>query len=210
MLGLFGALLAASSYASSFQLGNVAIDPSEPGRLMVLLGGPVFALIVVIGEGRRAGTMGQVALFGLAIVDLALALPIGLAPIALLLFASIALGATAAGGKDDPARARAVFRDLRTAALLLPAVVVAEILRSSILLSTTDARYATPSSLGAGAVLALSLVAIGSAGAFPFHARLVRVFESLPIVGSLMIGVWIPTALSLVVMGDLEIGRAHV
>jgi len=198
-----GALAAGASYSSSFQLGNIAIDPSEPGRLMTLLGGFTFALIVIIGEGRRAGTMGQVALFGLAVIDLALALPIGLAPIALLLFASIALGAGAAGEKDDPARARAVFRDLRTAALLLPAVVVAEILRSSISLSTTDARFATPTSLGAGAVLALSLVALGSAGAFPFHTRLVRIFESLPIVGSLMIGVWIPTSLSLVIMGDL-------
>lgn len=203
VLSGIGALIAGASYASTAQFGSVRIDPSEPGRLLAALGGPVFALIVAIGEGRRVGTMGQIALFGIAVIDLALALPIGIAPIALLLFSSLAIGAAAAGGKDDPARARAVFRDLRTAALLLPAIVIAEIFRSSISLSATDPSYATPASLGAGAVLALSLVAVGSVGAFPFHQRLIRTFESLPIVGSLLVGVWIPTAVSLVVMGEI-------
>ncbi|MEY4036054.1 MAG: hypothetical protein RL715_273, partial [Chloroflexota bacterium] len=32
---------------------------------LVTLGGAVFALIVAVGQGRRAGAMGQVALFGL-------------------------------------------------------------------------------------------------------------------------------------------------
>jgi NADH-quinone oxidoreductase subunit M len=203
VLSALGTLLAGASYASTAQIGQTLIDPSEPGRLMAVLGGLVFALIVAIGEGRRAGVMGQLALFGIAGIDSALALPIGLAPIAILLFTGLAIGGVAAGGKDDPARARAVFRDLRTITLLLPAVVIAEILRSTISLSTTDAAYATPTSLGAGAVLALSLAALGASGAFPFHNRLVRIFESLPIVGSLMVGVWIPTAISLIVIGEI-------
>ena len=51
------ALLAGSGYASTLNVGRIAIDPSEPGRLLVTLGGAVFALIVAVGQGRRAGTM---------------------------------------------------------------------------------------------------------------------------------------------------------
>ena len=103
VLSGIGALIAGASYASTAQFGSVRIDPSEPGRLLAALGGPVFALIVAIGEGRRIGTMGQIALFGIAVIDLALALPIGIAPIALLLFSSLAIGAAAASlrGVDD-------------------------------------------------------------------------------------------------------------
>lgn len=198
------ALLAGSGYESSMRLGDIPIDPSEPGRLLVALGAPIFALIVAVGGGRRSATMGQIALFGLANIDLALAIPDGLAPVATLLFGSIGISAFAAGSRGDAARARAVFRDLRLTAILLPLIVTAELLRSTIPLSATDANYATPTSLGAGAALALAAAIIGSAGIFPFHNRLVRIFETLPIVGSLLIGVWIPTALSLVVMGELS------
>lgn len=198
------ALLAGSGYESSVLLGDIPIDPSDPGRLLVALGAPIFALIVAVGGGRRSGTMGQIALFGLATIDLALAIPDGLAPVAILLFGSIGISAFAAGSRGDASRARAVFRDLRLTAILLPLIVTAELLRSTIPLSATDANYATPTSLGAGAALALAAAILGSAGIFPFHNRLVRIFETLPIVGSLLIGVWLPTALSLIVMGELS------
>ena len=204
LAGSGAALAAGSSYASTLNAGVLTIDPSEPGRLLVALGGPVFALIVTVGRGRRAGTMGQVALFGLALIDLALALPIGLAPIAILLVGSASLSALAAGDKEDAQRARAVFRDLRTVGVLLTVTVVAELLRSAIPLSATDPSYATTSSLVAGVALTLSLVLLGAVGAFPFHHRLVRIFESLPIVGSLMVGVWIPAALSLIIFNELS------
>ncbi len=100
---------------STLLIGELSINPSQPGRLLVALGGLIFAIIVAVGEGRRAGAMGQVALFGLAVIDLALAIPIGIAPIALLLIGGTSLAALAAGGKEDPERARAVFRDLRSA-----------------------------------------------------------------------------------------------
>ena len=106
------ALLAGSGYAATLSAGLITVDPSEPGRLLVTLGGAVFALIVAVGQGRRAGAMGQVALFGLALIDLALAIPIGLAPIVILLVGSASLSALAAGEKEDAQRARAVFRDL--------------------------------------------------------------------------------------------------
>jgi hypothetical protein len=198
------AFLAGSDYRSSALIGGIPIDPSEPGRLLVALGAPTFALIVVVGGGRRIGTMGQIALFGLAAIDLALAVPDGLAPVAILIFGSIGLSAFAAGSRGDAARARAVFRDLRAAAIALPLLVTAELLRSAIPLSATDANYATPTSLGAGAALALAAVLMSSTGVFPFHHRLVRIFETLPIVGSLLIGVWLPTALSLIVMGEIS------
>lgn len=203
--GSCGALLAGSSYTATLNAGLITIDPSEPGRLFVVLGGPIFALIVAVGEGRRAASMGQVALFGLAVIDLALAIPIGLAPIVILLVGSASLSALAAGRKEDPQRARAVFRDLRTVGVLLTVTVVAELLRSAIPLSATDSGYATTSSLTAGVALALSLVLLGMIGAFPFHHRLVRIFESLPIVGSLMVGVWIPAALSLIIFNELAL-----
>jgi formate hydrogenlyase subunit 3/multisubunit Na+/H+ antiporter MnhD subunit len=199
-----GAALAGASYLSTLRIGSFTIDPSEPGRLLVLLGGIVFAVIVGAGEGRRAGTMGQIALFGIAAIDLALAIPSGIAPIALLLFASLAISGSSASGKDDVARARAVFGDLRTVSLLLPAVVIAEILRTAISYAAVDASYATPASLAAGASLGISLVLIVVAGVFPFHGRLIRIFESLPIVGSLLVGVWIPSALALIVMSELS------
>jgi len=199
-----GALLAGGGYASTLRIGQVSVDPSEPGRLIVLLGGIVFAVIVGAGEGRRASTMGQIALFGLAAIDLSLAIPSGIAPIALLLFASLAISGAAASGKDDIGRARAVFRDLRTVSLLLPAVVIAEILRTAIAYAATDASYATPASLAAGAALAVSIVVIVAAGVFPFHNRLIRIFEALPIVGSLLVGVWIPSALALIIMSELS------
>ena len=199
-----GALLAGAGYLSSLKIGQVTIDPSEPGRLLVLLGGIVFAVIVGAGEGRRAGTMGQIALFGLAAIDLALAIPSGIAPIALLLFASLAISGAAASGKDDLGRARAVFRDLRTVSLLLPAVVIAEILRVAISYAAIDASYATPASLAAGTALGVSLVVIVAAGVFPFHNRLIKIFAALPIVGSLLVGVWIPSALALIVMSELS------
>lgn len=199
-----GAVLAGAGYISTLRIGQVTIDPSEPGRLLVVLGGIVFAVIVGAGEGRRASTMGQIALFGLAAIDLALAIPSGIAPIALLLFASLAISGAAASGKDDIGRARAVFRDLRTVSLLLPAVVIAEILRTAISYAATDATYATPASLAAGTALAVSLVVIVAAGIFPFHNRLIRIFEALPIVGSLLVGVWIPSALALIVMSELS------
>ena len=198
------ALVAGSDYRSSELIGGIPVDPSDPGRLLVALGAPTFALIVVVGGGRRVGTMGQIALFGLAAIDLALAVPDGLAPIAILIFGSIGLSAFAAGSRGDAARARAVFRDLRAAAIALPLLVTAELLRSAIPLSATDANYATPTSLGAGAAFALAAVLMNSTGVFPFHGRLVRIFETLPIVGSLLIGVWLPTALSLIVMGEVS------
>ena len=67
LLSSSAALLAGSGYASTLTVGRMTLDPSEAGRLLVALGGPVFALIVFVGKGRRAGTMGQVALFGLAV-----------------------------------------------------------------------------------------------------------------------------------------------
>lgn len=199
-----GAVLAGTGYLATLQIGQITIDPSEPGRLLVSLGGAVFAVIVGAGEGRRAGTMGQIALFGIAAIDIALAIPSGIAPIALLLFASLAISGAAAGGKDDVGRAKAVFRDLRTISLLLPAIVIAEILRTAISYAALDASYATPASLAAGTALGVSLVLIVAAGVFPFHNRLIQIFESLPIVGSLLVGVWIPSALALVVMGELS------
>ena len=198
------ALIAGSDYRSSALIGGIPIDPSEPGRLLVALGAPIFALIVVVGGGRRVGTMGQIALFGLAAIDLALAVPDGLAPIAILIFGSIGLSAFAAGSRGDAARARAVFRDLRAVAIALPLLVTAELLRSAMPLAATDANYATPTSLGAGAALALAAVYMSATGVFPFHLRLVRIFETLPIVGSLLIGVWLPTALSLIIMGEVS------
>lgn len=204
------ALLAGSGYASTLNAGLITIDPSEPGRLLVMLGGAVFALIVTVGQGRRAGAMGQVALFGLALIDLALAIPIGLAPIVILLVGSASLSALAAGEKEDAQRARAVFRDLRTVGVLLSVTVMAELLRSAIPLSATDPAYATTSSLAAGVALTLSLVLLGMIGAFPFHHRLVRIFESLPIVGSLMVGVWIPAALSLIILNELSLLSSSV
>jgi len=204
------ALLAGSGYASTLNVGLITVDPSEPGRLLVTLGGAVFALIVAAGQGRRAGAMGQVALFGLAIIDLALAIPIGLAPIVILLVGSASLSALAAGNREDAQRARAVFRDLRTVGVLLTVIVVAELLRSAIPLSATDPSYATTSSLTAGVALTLSLVLLGMIGAFPFHHRLVRIFESLPIVGSLMVGVWIPAALSLIIFNELSLLSSSV
>ena len=158
LLSSSAALLAGSGYASTLTVGRMTLDPSEAGRLLVALGGPVFALIVFVGKGRRAGTMGQVALFGLAVIDLALAIPIGLAPIVILLVGSASLAALAAGDKEDAQRARAVFRDLRTVGVLLTVTVMAELLRAAIPLSATDANYATPTSLGAGAALALATV----------------------------------------------------
>ena len=204
------ALLAGSGYASTLNVGLITVDPSEPGRLLVTLGGAVFALIVAVGQGRRAGAMGQVALFGLALIDLALAIPIGLAPIVILLVGSASLSALAAGNREDAQRARAVFRDLRTVGVLLTVIVVAELLRSAIPLSATDPSYATTSSLTAGVALTLSLVLLGMIGAFPFHHRLVRIFESLPIVGSLMVGVWIPAALSLIIFNELSLLASSV
>ena len=204
------ALLAGSGYASTLNVGLITVDPSEPGRLLVTLGGAVFALIVAVGQGRRAGAMGQVALFGLAIIDLALAIPIGLAPIVILLVGSASLSALAAGNREDAQRARAVFRDLRTVGVLLTVIVVAELLRSAIPLSATDPSYATTSSLTAGVALTLSLVLLGMIGAFPFHHRLVRIFESLPIAGSLMVGVWIPAALSLIIFNELSLLSSSV
>ena len=204
------ALLAGSGYGSTLNAGLITVDPSEPGRLLVTLGGAVFALIVAVGQGRRAGAMGQVALFGLALIDLALAIPIGLAPITLLLVGSASLSALAAGDKEDAQRARAVFRDLRTVGVLLTVTVMAELLRSAIPLSATDPSYATTSSLTAGVALTLSLVLLGMIGAFPFHHRLVRIFESLPIVGSLMVGVWIPAALSLIILNELSLLSSSV
>ena len=204
------ALLAGSGYASTLNVGLITVDPSEPGRLLVTLGGAVFALIVAVGQGRRAGAMGQVALFGLALIDLALAIPIGLAPIVILLVGSASLSALAAGNREDAQRARAVFRDLRTVGVLLTVIVVAELLRSAIPLSATDPSYATTSSVTAGVALTLSLVLLGMIGAFPFHHRLVRIFESLPIVGSLMVGVWIPAALSLIILNELSLLSSSV
>ena len=61
-----GAALAGAGYLSTLKIGQITIDPSEPGRLLVTLGGIVFAVIVGSGEGRRASTMGQIALFGIA------------------------------------------------------------------------------------------------------------------------------------------------
>ena len=204
------ALLAGSGYAATLSAGLITVDPSEPGRLLVTLGGAVFALIVAVGQGRRAGAMGQVALFGLALIDLALAIPIGLAPIVILLVGSASLSALAAGEKEDAQRARAVFRDLRTVGVLLTVTVMAELLRSAIPLSATDPSYATTSSLTAGVAMTLSLVLLGMIGAFPFHHRLVRIFESLPIVGSLMVGVWIPAALSLIIFNELALLSSSV
>ncbi|NBW31219.1 MAG: hypothetical protein EBR48_00960 [bacterium] len=200
-----GAVLSGAGYVSTLKIGQVTIDPSEPGRLLVVLGGIVFAVIVGAGEGRRAGTMGQIALFGIAAIDLSLAIPSGIAPIALLLFASLAISGAAASGKDDVGRARAVFRDLRTVSLLLPAVVIAEILRTAISYAAVDAAYATPASLAAGTALGVSIVLIVAAGVFPFHSRLIKIFEALPIVGSLLVGVWIPSALALIVMSELSV-----
>uniref|UniRef100_UPI00404A9B98 hypothetical protein n=1 Tax=Candidatus Limnocylindrus sp. TaxID=2802978 RepID=UPI00404A9B98 len=113
------AFVAGAGVSSTLSIEELSINPSQPGRLLVALGGPIFAIIVAVGEGRRAGAMGQVALFGLAVIDLALAIPIGLAPIALLLIGGTSLAALAAGGKEDAERARAVFRDLRSAGVLI-------------------------------------------------------------------------------------------
>ena len=66
-----------------------------------------------------------------------------------------------------------------------------------------EVKHAIACNSATSGLLALSLVAVGSVGAFPFHQRLIRTFESLPIVGSLLVGVWIPTAVSLVVMGEI-------
>ena len=210
LLSSAGALISGSGFASTLSAGLITVDPSEPGRLLVALGGPIFALIVVVGQGRRSGTMGQLALFGLALIDLALAIPIGLAPVVILLVGSASLSALAAGNKEDAQRARAVFRDLRMVGVLLTVTVVAELLRSAIPLSATDPSYATTSSLTAGVALTLSLVLLGMIGAFPFHHRLVRIFESLPIVGSLMVGVWIPAALSLIILNELSLLSSSV
>jgi formate hydrogenlyase subunit 3/multisubunit Na+/H+ antiporter MnhD subunit len=210
LLSSAGALISGSGFTSTLNAGLITVDPSEPGRLLVTLGGAVFALIVAVGQGRRAGAMGQLALFGLALIDLALAIPIGLAPIVILLVGSASLSALAAGNKEDAHRARAVFRDLRTVGVLLTVIVVAELLRSAIPLSATDPSYATTSSLTAGVALTLSLVLLGMIGAFPFHHRLVRIFESLPIVGSLMVGVWIPAALSLIILNELSLLASSV
>lgn len=204
------ALLFGAGTPSTLNVGELTINPSQPGRLLVTLGGPIFAIIVAVGQGRRAGAMGQVALFGLAIIDLALAIPIGLAPIMLLLIGGTSLAALAAGGKEDADRARAVFRDLRSAGVLITLTVVAELLRSAIPLSATDPAYATTESLTAGVALALSLIVLASVGAFPFHHRLVRIFDSLPIVGSLMVGVWIPAAITLIIFNELSVLIATV
>lgn len=199
------AFVAGAGVTSTFSIGEMSINPSQPGRLLVALGGPIFATIVAVGEGRRAGAMGQVALFGLAVIDIALAIPIGIAPIALLLVAGTSLAALAAGGKEDAERARAVFRDLRSAGVLITLTVVAELLRSAIPLSATDPTYATTASLTAGVALLLSLIVLTSIGAFPFHHRLVRIFDSLPIVGSLIVGVWIPAAITLIILSELSL-----
>lgn len=204
------ALLFGAGTPSTLNVGELTINPSQPGRLLVTLGGPIFAIIVAVGQGRRAGAMGQVALFGLAIIDLALAIPIGLAPIMLLLIGGTSLAALAAGGKEDADRARAVFRDLRSAGVLITLTVVAELLRSAIPLSATDPAYATTESLTAGVALALSLIVLASVGAFPFHHRLVRIFDSLPIIGSLMVGVWIPAAITLIIFNELSVLIATV
>jgi formate hydrogenlyase subunit 3/multisubunit Na+/H+ antiporter MnhD subunit len=50
-----------------------------------------------------------------------------------------------------------------------------------------------------------ALVLIVAAGVFPFHGRLIKIFEALPIVGSLLVGVWIPSALALIVMSELSV-----
>ncbi|MFZ9476903.1 MAG: proton-conducting transporter membrane subunit [Candidatus Limnocylindrus sp.] len=199
------AFIAGAGVTSTLSIGDLTINPSQPGRLLVALGGPIFAIIVAVGEGRRAGAMGQVALFGLAVIDLALAIPIGLAPITLLLIGGTSLAALAAGGKEDAERARAVFRDLRSAGVLITLTVIAELLRASIPLSATDPAYATTASLTAGVALALSLIVLACVGAFPFHHRLVRIFDSLPIVGSLMVGVWIPAAITLIIFSELSL-----
>lgn len=199
------AFVAGAGVTSTLSIGELSINPSQPGRLLVALGGPIFAIIIAVGEGRRAGAMGQVALFGLAVIDLALAIPIGIAPIALLLIGGTSLAALAAGGKEDAERARAVFRDLRSAGVLITLTVVAELLRSAIPLSATDPAYATTASLTAGVALSLSLIVLASIGAFPFHHRLVRIFDSLPIVGSLMVGVWIPAAITLIIFSELSL-----
>ena len=73
------AFVAGAGVTSTLLIGELSVNPSQPGRLLVALGGPIFAIIVAVGEGRRAGAMGQVALFGLAVIDLALAIPIGIA-----------------------------------------------------------------------------------------------------------------------------------
>ncbi|MFM7782648.1 MAG: proton-conducting transporter membrane subunit [Candidatus Limnocylindrus sp.] len=199
------AFVAGAGVTSTLSIGELSINPSQPGRLLVALGGPIFATIVAVGEGRRAGAMGQVALFGLAVIDIALAIPIGIAPIALLLIAGTSLAALAAGGKEDAERARAVFRDLRSVGVLITLTVVAELLRSAIPLSATDPAYATTASLTAGVALSLSLIVLASVGTFPFHHRLVRIFDSLPIVGSLMVGVWIPAAITLIILSELSL-----
>lgn len=204
------AFVAGAGVSSTLSIGELTINPSQPGRLLVALGGPIFAIIVAVGEGRRAGAMGQVALFGLAVIDLALAIPIGLAPITLLLIGGTSLAALAAGGKEDAERARAVFRDLRSAGVLITLTVIAELLRDSIPLSATDPAYATTASLTAGVALSLSLIVLASVGAFPFHHRLVRIFDSLPIVGSLMVGVWIPAAITLIIFSELSLLIAAV
>lgn len=203
-------LVAGAGVTSTLSIGELTINPSQPGRLFVALGGPIFAIIVAVGQGRRAGAMGQVALFGLAVIDLALAIPVGLAPITLLLIGGTSLAALAAGGKEDAERARAVFRDLRSAGVLITLTVIAELLRASIPLSATDPAYATTSSLTAGVALALSLIVLASVGAFPFHHRLVRMFDALPIVGSLMVGVWIPAAITLIIFSELSLLIAAV
>ena len=48
-----GAALAGAGYLSTLKIGQVTIDPSEPGRLLVLLGGIVFAVIVGAGEEEK-------------------------------------------------------------------------------------------------------------------------------------------------------------
>ena len=39
------ALIAGSDYRSSALIGGIPIDPSEPGRLLVALGAPIFAIL---------------------------------------------------------------------------------------------------------------------------------------------------------------------
>ena len=58
LLSSAGALISGSGFASTLSAGLITVDPSEPGRLLVALGGPIFALIVVVGQGRgRANQM---------------------------------------------------------------------------------------------------------------------------------------------------------
>lgn len=54
-----GAALAGAGYLSTLKIGQITIDPSEPGRLLVLLGGIVFAVIVGAGEGAARAPWGR-------------------------------------------------------------------------------------------------------------------------------------------------------